>query len=121
MLGLEKFTASESIAQDILDAKRNYDIEGVTFLGGEPLLQAKGLGRVAEIVSDAGLSVVVFTGYTMAEIEAMQLPSVDRLLQHTDLLVDGPYDAKNPDGFRNWVDSTNQNFIYLSERYDRKR
>lgn len=110
--------SAESVAQDILDAKRNYDIEGVTFLGGEPLLQAKGLGRVAEIVSDAGLSVVVFTGYTMAEIEAMQLPGVDRLLQHTDLLVDGPYDAKNPDGFRNWVGSTNQNFIYLSERYD---
>ena len=110
--------SAESVAQGILDAKRNYNIEGVTFLGGEPLLQAKGLGRVAKIVSDEGLSVVVFTGYTMAEIEAMQLPGVDRLLRHTDLLVDGPYDAKNPDGFRNWVGSTNQNFIYLSERYD---
>lgn len=110
--------SAESIAQDILDAKRSYDIEGVTFLGGEPLLQAKGLGRVAEIVSDAGLSVIVFTGYTMSEIDAMNLPGVDRLLLHTDLLIDGPYDATNPDEFRNWVGSTNQNFIYLSERYD---
>lgn len=109
--------SAESIAQDILDAKRKYDIEGVTFLGGEPLLQAKGLGRVAEIVSVAGLSVIIFTGYTMSEIESMQLPGVDRLLQHTDLLVDGPFDANNLDGFRNWVGSINQNFIYLSERY----
>ena len=54
----------------------------------------------------------------MLEIEAMQLPGVDRLLRHTDVLVDGPYDAKNSDGFRNWVGSNNQNFIYLSERYD---
>ena len=110
--------SAESVAQDILDAKQNYDIEGVTFLGGEPLLQAKGLGRVAEIVSDAGLSVMVFTGYTMPEIQEMNLPGVARLLQRTDLLVDGPYEAMNRDGLRNWVGSTNQNFIYLSKRYD---
>ncbi len=110
--------SAESVAQDILDAKQIYDIEGVTFLGGEPLLQAKGLSRVAEFVSDAGLSVMVFTGYTMSEIQEMNLLGVDHLLQYTDLLIDGPYEAMNPDGSRNWVGSTNQNFIYLSNRYD---
>jgi anaerobic ribonucleoside-triphosphate reductase activating protein len=109
---------AELVAQQILDAQRDFDIEGVTFLGGEPLLQAKGLGLAAEIVSSAGLSVMIFTGYTMTEIEAMNLPGVGRLLQHTDLLVDGPYEATNPDGYRNWVGSTNQRFIYLSDRYD---
>jgi anaerobic ribonucleoside-triphosphate reductase activating protein len=109
---------AQSVAQQILDAKRDFDIEGVTFLGGEPLLQAKGLGLVAEIVSSAGLSVMTFTGYTMSEIYAMNLPGVGRLLQHTDLLIDGPYEATSPDGDRNWVGSTNQSFVYLSDRYD---
>lgn len=110
--------SAESFALEILDAKQCHDIEGVTFLGGEPLLQAKGLGRVAEIVSGAGLSVIVFSGYTMSEIEAMNLPGFDRLLKHTDVLIDGPYDASKPDESRNWVGSTNQNFIYLTDRYD---
>lgn len=113
-----KIISAQSVAQQILEAKRDYDIEGVTFLGGEPLLQAKGLGVVAEIVSSAGLSVMIFTGYTMTEIEAMNLPGIGRLLKHTDVLVDGPYEATSPDGHRNWVGSTNQRFFYLSDRYD---
>lgn len=110
--------SADSVAQQILDAKRDYSIEGVTFLGGEPLLQAKGLAPVAEAVSSAGLSVMVFTGYSIAEIEAINLPGVDHLLKHTDVLVDGPYEGAKPDKTRNWVGSTNQRFIYLSERYD---
>jgi len=110
--------SAESFAHEILDAKHHHDIEGVTFLGGEPLLQAKGLGRVAEIVSGAGLSVMVFSGYTMSEIETINLPGVARLLKHTDVLVDGAYDATKPDASRNWVGSTNQNFIYLTDRYN---
>ncbi len=54
----------------------------------------------------------------MSEIQEMNLLGVDHLLQYTDLLIDGPYEAMNPDGSRNWVGSTNQNFIYLSNRYD---
>lgn len=113
-----KVVSAESVAQQILEAKRDYDIEGVTFLGGEPLLQAKGLGLVAEIASSEGLTVMIFTGYTMSEIEAINLPGVGRLLQHTDVLVDGPYESTSPDGYRNWVGSTNQRFVYLSDRYD---
>lgn len=48
----------------------------------------------------------------------MRLPGVDQLLRYTDVLVDGPYEADLPDRNRRWVGSTNQQFHYLTERYD---
>lgn len=109
---------AEVIADRILQAQIDFDIEGVTFLGGEPFLQAKGLGQVARRLSKAGLTVMTFTGYRFEEIGSLALPGSDVLLMHTDVLVDGPYEAGKPDSFRNWVGSTNQRFIYLTDRYD---
>ena len=109
-------------ASSVLDWLRNahhaHDLEGVTFLGGEPMLQAQGLAFVAQGAQSLGLSVMVFSGYTKTELDAMQLPGVDQLLRYTDVLVDGPYEASLPEISRRWVGSTNQQFHYLTERYD---
>ena len=92
-------------------------LEGVTFLGGEPLLQAKGLAAVARAARGAGLTVMVFTGFTLAECRADPLPGVPELLAETDVLVDGPYRAECPEPARNWVGSSNQRFHYLTGAY----
>ncbi|GGE59119.1 hypothetical protein GCM10007421_37130 [Halopseudomonas oceani] len=65
-----------------------------------------------------GLSVMVFSGYTKNELDVMQLPGVDQLLRYTDVLVDGPYEESFPEQNRRWVGSKNQQFHYLTERYD---
>ncbi len=101
----------------ILDSKRLNGIEGVTFLGGEPLLQAKGLSDIAAACRREGLSVVTFSGYTLEEIWEMDLPGAGRLLELTDLLIDGPYLSEKPETERNWAGSTNQEFHFLSDRY----
>ncbi len=105
------------ICEQILQSAKEDEIEGVTFLGGEPLLQAKGLAEVARFAWDHGLSVMVFTGYTLAECRENQLPGVPKLLRFTDVLVDGPYLCDQPDERRNWVGSTNQTFHYFTDRY----
>ena len=51
---------TRDIIKDILKYKN--EIEGVTFLGGEPFEQAEALGEIAEEVQSAGMSVVCFTG-----------------------------------------------------------
>ena len=56
---------ADQVLKWICIAKDKHDIEGVTFLGGEPMLQAKGLSVVACECKKIGLSVVVFTGYTL--------------------------------------------------------
>ncbi len=112
------FVSAESVLEWLENAHQTYDLEGVTFLGGEPMLQAQGLAVVAQRAQSLGLSVMVFSGYTKAEIEVLQLPGCVQLLQYTDVLVDGPYDASLPEHSRRWAGSTNQLFHYLTARYD---
>lgn len=109
---------TDTMIERLLAAREKWDLEGVTFLGGEPFLQAQGLAAVAEGVSRAGLSVMIFTGYTLSELNALNLPGAEELLKWTDVVVDGPYQVSNPDHVRNWVGSTNQQFHYLTDRYD---
>ncbi|MDR0391783.1 MAG: radical SAM protein, partial [Planctomycetaceae bacterium] len=78
-------------------------IEGVTFLGGEPMLQAKGLSEIAKRCKFIGLSVMIFTGYILDDLIANHIPHVNELLQYTDLLVDGAYEKNKPETIRNWV------------------
>ena len=98
-------------------SKRRNGIEGVTFLGGEPVLQAKGLAEIARFCHDIGLSVMVFTGYPLEDLLREDLPYVDELLRYTDLLADGEYDQSKPETKRNWVGSTNQRFHFLTDFY----
>jgi len=105
------------ICEQILQSLEENEIEGVTFLGGEPLLQAKGLAEVARFAWEHGLSVMVFTGYTLSECRENPLPGVPELLRCTDVLIDGPYLRDQQDERRNWVGSTNQTFHYITNRY----
>jgi anaerobic ribonucleoside-triphosphate reductase activating protein len=88
------------------------DIEGVSFLGGEPFEQAAPLGELAKRARSRGLSVMVFSGYTLLELRAR----AEALLEHIDLLVDGRFDRAQPDG-RRWIGSRNQVLHFLSDRY----
>src|SRR5437660_3688563 len=87
-------------------AERN--IEGITLLGGEPLAHAVGAAALARRVRALGLTVMVFSGYTLAEARQMSDPAVAELLAHTDILVDGPYLRERPETRRRWIGSANQ-------------
>lgn len=99
---------ADDVAGWIEQARSRYGIEGVTFLGGEPVPQARGLARVAQLIRPLGLSVMLFTGYRLEELAHMGLPGVEELLGLTDLVVDGPFIASRPELVRNWVGSTHQ-------------
>ena len=92
-------------------------IEGITLLGGEPLAHARPAAALAEAVQHLGLTVMVFSGYTLAEARAMADPAVAELLRHTDILVDGRYLRDQPETVRRWIGSANQQVHLLSERY----
>jgi anaerobic ribonucleoside-triphosphate reductase activating protein len=108
---------SAELCNLITHSQEQNGIEGITLLGGEPVLQAKGLSEVAAFCQENGLSVMLFTGYTLSDLLVNRIPFVDQLLQHTDLLVDGFFDKDNLETLRNWVGSTNQQFHFLTERY----
>lgn len=93
------------------------EIEGLSFIGGEPILQAEGLSEIAMWAHSVGLTVLVFTGYLYDELKNMNNESVDKLLKNTDLLVDGTYIQEEYDTARDWVGSKNQKVHFLSDAY----
>lgn len=113
-----ELVSASSVLEWLERAHHEHALEGVTFLGGEPMLQAQGLTVVAQGAQSLGLSVMVFSGYTKNEFDVLQLPGVDQLLRYTDVLVDGPYEMHLPEQNRRWVGSENQQFHYLTTRYD---
>ena len=92
-------------------------VEGVTLLGGEPLAHAAGAAALARAVRERGLTVMVFSGYTLEEARALPDPAVAELLALTDILVDGPYIREQPETRRRWIGSANQRIHFLTDRY----
>src|SRR5438270_926499 len=108
--------ALSALLSEIDDAK-SQGIEGITLLGGEPLAHAAGGVALARAVRERGLSVMVFSGYTLEEARRLPDPAVAELLALTDVLVDGPYLREQPDTERRWIGSTNQQIHFLTDRY----
>ncbi len=90
------------------------DIEGITLTGGEPLSQAAGLVPAVRRLREAGLSVLVFTGYELAELRGSPARG---LLELTDVVVTGRYVEEQRDLSLTWRGSANQSVSFLTDRY----
>jgi anaerobic ribonucleoside-triphosphate reductase activating protein len=93
------------------------NIEGITFIGGEPFSQARSLASLGRLCQGQGYSVVTFTGYEYARLLAADRADWNALLAVTDLLLAGPFLENQRDFSRPWVGSRNQEFIFLTNRY----
>jgi anaerobic ribonucleoside-triphosphate reductase activating protein len=109
--------AVREMAERIALSREENGIEGVTFLGGEPFAHAGPAAVLARLIRDQGFSVMVFSGYTIEQLQSRPEPEVAELIALTDILVDGPYDRDRPDFERRWIGSTNQRIHFLSDRY----
>lgn len=90
-------------------------VDGLTFSGGEPMMQAAALAEVVRHVRRArDVSLICFTGFTLQRLkERPPSPGVPELLSEVDVLVDGPYQAARNDG-RGLRGSTNQRVHHLT-------
>jgi anaerobic ribonucleoside-triphosphate reductase activating protein len=107
--------STANLLKKILSIKS--EIEGVTFLGGEPFEQATELSQLAKSIKSEGLSIVCFTGYTLEELKAKNDLSINKLLTQIDLLIDGGFEEEKYDLSRAWVGSSNQRYIFLTDFY----
>ena len=93
------------------------DIEGVTFSGGEPFIQASGLVRLIDTVkARRGLSMMAYSGYTLDFLRCQGSAAQQHLLGRLDILIDGPYVQRRATR-KLWRGSENQQVHFLTNRY----
>ena len=99
---------------ELIRAAQAAGVEGITLSGGEPLQQPEAALALLCGARAAGLSTLVFSGYTIDEIRAQ--PLGPRVLDELDVLIDGRYEApaRLATGLRG---SANQRIHCLTARY----
>jgi anaerobic ribonucleoside-triphosphate reductase activating protein len=102
-----------SIDEIIAKIKSNPLIDGVTFSGGEPFLQAAPLVLLAREIKKLGLNLIVYSGYTHAELR--EIPSAKELLDLTDVLIDGEFVENEKSLELRFRGSKNQQVIKLTD------
>lgn len=93
-------------------------LEGITFSGGEPFLQALPLAALAESIHSLGGTVMTYTGFVFEDLVkgANPPPGSFQLLEATDLLVDGPYKEDLRSLELEFCGSSNQRILTREER-----
>lgn len=92
-------------------------VEGLTLLGGEPTDQAPALRPLLALVRGLGLSVMLYSGHPLAWFERQENAAALALLDHVDILVDGPFLPRLAAPGLRWRGSSNQRILRLTERY----
>ena len=98
----------EELSDLILHSKNAYNIEGVTYIGGEPTLQSA-LPLLTHNIKVMGLGVIAFTGHIYED--------VSNELQGCDLVIDGPYLESKKSLSRRIIGSDNQRLLFITKRY----
>lgn len=86
-------------------------LAGITLTGGEPLLQPEAALALARMTRARGGNVILYTGYTWEEVLAFPSVTVKELLNHLELLVDGPFRKDEKEAGLVFRGSRNQRII----------
>ena len=92
-------------------------LAGVTFSGGEPFVQPEALLPLAREIKARGLHLLIFSGYTYEQLQAMAASSeaTAQLLRLCDTLIDGPYIEEQRDLTLQFRGSANQRILQLND------
>ena len=103
----------------VINAAKDFhqNVEGVTVIGGEPTDQAEQIALFLEEIRRFGLSTMVYSGHTFDHLCEHGDSHIQRLLEVTDLLVDGEFRENEYDDELMWRGSTNQKIHCISSRY----
>lgn len=102
----------EKILAEIFE---NPILSGVTFSGGEPFCQAESLVSIAKILKEKGKHLMIYTGYLLEQLQKMENPSVHKLLELADVIVDGPFIMEEKNLTLSYRGSENQRVIDMGK------
>lgn len=96
------------------DLSRRQDIEGITLLGGEPLQQAPEVEQLITGCKELGLTVFLYTGYEMHELD----PTMKRCVDLADIVVMGRFVQALRNTNLRWRGSENQRLMINNPKYN---
>lgn len=121
---LRGFDQSKDISLDTLKRMiQNIDaeqIDGFTISGGEPLCQAEELYDLMQYMHTITHDILLFTGYSMSEIEENKHNMVKKCVDMAAVLVAGEYIDSLNDNETALIASTNQTLVFCDEQYKRE-
>lgn len=86
-------------------------LDGITLSGGDPFAQMVPCRELADAAHERGLTVWCYTGYTWDVLRSVYRYESFELLDHLDVLVDGPYIESQRTLELPWRGSRNQRLI----------
>lgn len=100
----------DQLLELIIETKKTYEIEGVTFCGGEPSLQ-RHLHLLGLKLRELNIGTIMFSGKYVE-----QLPK--ELVNSMDMILDGPFVLSKLEKERRLLGSTNQRIVNITNRYE---
>lgn len=98
-----------SIVDEIVSHRSEHD--GVTILGGEPFDQPESVAEIVSRLMNQGFHITVYSGYTIEQLIQRRVPSIDYILTHINLLIDGPFIVSLRESSGEYRGSQNQRYI----------
>ena len=102
----------------IFELAKNFEVDGITISGGDPLEQEDELLELLMLLSSMRLrkGIILFSGFTRAEIS--KDPIREKCLSYIDVLIDGRYEKNLKVDF-SLRGSSNQEFYFFSNKISR--
>ena len=123
----ETHSFDDGILVDIEDIKKKIDSlelhDGITFSGGDPMMQALACCEIAKYCHKKGLNVWCYTGYTYEQLIKMAQKKKELLdfLNEIDVLVDGKFEEEKKDISLRFRGSSNQRVIDVKKSLKDKK
>lgn len=100
--------------EDIIEQIKNLELQdGITFSGGDPMMQAEACTQIAKACKEMNLNIWCYTGYTFEEL--LTDPLKVEFLKYIDVLVDGRFEIAKKSYDAMYRGSTNQRLINVKD------
>lgn len=111
--GGQEMTLAQVLAE--VEAGRGQGDIGVSLVGGEPLAQPEACAELCVALRELGIHTIVYSGLTYEDIISLieAIPAYDVILDHADVVVDGPFIQGECDARIAYRGSRNQRVIDL--------
>lgn len=102
-----------SVSSLIKRIKENPLLDGVTLSGGEPFEQSQSVSELAKQLKELKYHIITYSGFTYEDIQirGIENPSYLKLLDNTDILIDGKFELLKRNLKLNFRGSENQRII----------